>query len=383
MSKILVTCAKAISPVLAGELRALGLPVRRELAAAVETEGTVADCMTLNLRLRTAQRVLLLVREFTARNADELYAELAGIPWEDSIPADGYFSVISAVNNPTIRDTRFASLRCKDAIADRIKDKRGRRPDSGPDHNRVVVYLHWEGEEASVYFDTSGEPLSRRGYRKSPGQAPMQETLAAAVVLSTKWDRKAPFINPMCGSGTLAIEAAMLAADVPPGALRENFGFMHLVGYEPESWTQLKTEDGRSCFALRATQDKRKTEYGGIVATDRDPQVVEAARRNAAGAGVEDLIRFSVCDYADTPVEPGGGVVVFNPEYGERMGDKKALKSVYWGIGQFLKRKCKGCTGYVFTGNPELARNIPLKPARQIPFWNSNIECRLLEFDLY
>ncbi len=373
-SKILITCAKGIPSLLTKELTALGLPVLFEAVAGVETEGTLDDAQKLNLHLRTAHRVLFALREFPANSADALYRGLSGIPWEELIPADGYLCVTSSVETPAIRDARFATLKCKDAIVDRIKEKLGMRPDSGPERVRSVVHLYWKDERAVVYLDTSGESLSRRGYRKIPRAAPMQETLAAAVVLSTGWKGSGHFINPMCGSGTLAIEAALIALDRAPGLLRNNFGFMHVRGWNEKLWRELRSE---------ARDRSQKGLAGRIIATDIDPQAVEAAKKNAMTAGVEQLIEFGVCDYASTEIPEGGGVVVMNPEYGERMGEVNQLEAVYKGIGDFLKQKCQGYTGYVLTGNPVLAKKVGLKPKRSLPFWNSGIECRLLEYDLY
>jgi putative N6-adenine-specific DNA methylase len=373
-SKILVTCPKGVPPILAKEIASLGFPVRRRITAAVETVGTPADCMRLNLWLRTAHHVLRLISEFEARDARQLYEWLVRLPWEEHIAEDGYVSVTSAVNNPTIRDTRFASLRCKDAVVDRIKQQCGRRPDSGPSRDRSVVFLFWRGRECSVYVDTSGESLAKRGYRKVGLEAPMQETLAAAIVLSTSWRGRGHFVNPMCGSGTLAIEAALLALDRAPGLPRSNFGFMHLRDFDAAAWEALRRE------AATRAQDRCD---GGIIATDIRPDAVEAARRNAAGAGVEGSIEFGVCDFAETGIPAGGGVVVLNPEYGERQGDPAELEAVYRRIGDFLKRKCSGWTGYVFTGNPGLGRMIGLHPRRQTRLFNGGIECRLLEYELY
>ncbi len=373
-SKILITCARGIPPLLAQELAALGFPVLAEAVAGVETEGTLGDAQKLNLHLRTAHRVLLVLKEFSADNADSLYRELYRLAWEEIVPSDGYLCVTSSVETPSIRDPRFASLKCKDAIVDRIKEARGRRPDSGPERDRSVVHLYWKNDRAAVYLDTSGESLSRRGYRRIPGIAPMQETLAAAVVLSTGWKGEGHFVNPMCGSGTLAIEAALIALDRAPGLLRGNFGFMHVPGWDEGLWREVR-------------ESARKLSRRGlgvrIIATDIDPEAVEAAKKNATTAGVETFIEFAVCDYADTEVPAGGGAVVMNPEYGERMGDAALLGAVYRGIGDFLKQKCQGYTGYVFTGNPVLAKQVGLKPKRSLPFWNSGIECRLLEYDLY
>ncbi|HSB32847.1 MAG TPA: class I SAM-dependent RNA methyltransferase [Nitrospirota bacterium] len=370
---ILITCPKGIPPFLKAELSALNIPVLSEHAAAVGTQGTFDDTMRMNLRLRTAHRVLVELREFSANNADELYDRVAAINWEAYLPEDGYLCVTSSVENPTIRDTRFATLKCKDAIVDRLKERCGRRPDSGPDRDKSVVHLYWKGSRVALYLDTSGEPLSRRGYRKIPLAAPMQETLAAAVVIATGWDGTVAFVNPMCGSGTLAIEAVQIALGRAPGLLRSNFGFMHLKGYDQAPWNELREE---------AKREARKSVPGRVIATDISPDAVEAARKNAATAGVDHLIEFDVCDFAETPL-PKGGVVVMNPAYGERMGDIARLEVTYKRIGDFLKQKCKGYTGYVFTGNPGLAKKVSLKPKRSFPFFNSGIECRLLEYDLY
>ncbi|MBI5038699.1 MAG: class I SAM-dependent RNA methyltransferase, partial [Nitrospirae bacterium] len=180
-NKILITCARGITPFLREELLLLGFPVTSETVAGIETEGTMDDTLRLNLLLRTGHRVLFLLREFHAENADDLYRAVSGIAWEEYIARDGYVCVTSSVDNPTIKTSLFANVKCKDAIVDRIKEKSGQRPDSGPEKDRVVVNLYWKNEDCSLYLDTSGEPLSRRNYRKIPMKAPMQETLAAAV----------------------------------------------------------------------------------------------------------------------------------------------------------------------------------------------------------
>jgi len=373
-NRILITCAKGITPFLKEELLHLGFPVLSETIAGVTTEGTVDDTLRLNLRLRTGHRVLFLIREFAARNAEALYHSLSEVAWEDYIAEDGYVCVTSSVHNPDIRDSRYANVKCKDAIVDRIRDKRGQRPDSGPDQDRVVVNLYWKGDRCSVYFDTSGEPLSRRGYRKIPMTAPMQETLAAAVIMATGWNGSGHFINPMCGSGTLAIEAALTGLNIAPGLLRDNFGFMHLKGFEETLWNDLRAQ---------ARKQAKRTLNCRIVATDIRKEAIEAAKKNAAAAGVEHLIEFAVCDYSDTTVPDGRGIAILNPEYGERMGKIEMLESVYKGIGDFFKQKCKGYTGYLFTGSLDLAKTVGLRAKRRIPFFNGAIECRLLEYELY
>jgi putative N6-adenine-specific DNA methylase len=373
-SRILVTCAKGVAPFLKEELFELGFPVLSETVAGIATEGTVDDTCRLNLMLRTGHRVLFLLREFAARDADDLYREVSKIPWEEHIARGEYLCVTSSVDNPSIRDSRYANLKCKDAIVDRIKKKRGWRPDSGPGREGVVVNLYWKDEDCAVYFDTSGEPLSRRGYRKIPMAAPMQETLVAAVIRATAWDGKSHFINPMCGSGTLAIEAALIGLNRAPGLLRENFGFMHLRGFDKTPWNDLRA---------RAKKEAKKKPGFRIIATDISRKAVEAAKKNAAAAGVGHLIEFAVCDYAETEIPDGGGVVILNPEYGERMGEISELEGVYRGIGDFFKHRCGGYTGYIFTGNLELAKKVGLRTKRRTEFFSSGIECRLLEYELY
>jgi 23S rRNA G2445 N2-methylase RlmL len=373
-SPIVITCAKGVSPFLKREVLSLGFPILSEGISEIGTEGTLEDTMRLNLLIRTGQRVLFLIQGFNAKNPNELYKKMAQISWEDYIAEDGYFSVTSSVNNPTIKDSRFANLKTKDAIVDRINETRGRRPNTGSERDKIVVHLYWRKDECQVFFDTSGEPLSKRGYRKIPLKAPMQETLAAAVILATGWSGNGSFINPMCGSGTLAIEAAMIALERAPGLLRSNFGFMHLKGFNKSSWDTLRRK-------IRAiSRDKFN---GRVIATDISQQAVETAKKNALTAGVDRLIEFGVCDYSATPVPSSGGVVILNPEYGERMGEEEELKETYKGIGDFFKKKCQEYTGYLFTGNLDLAKKVGLRTKRRLSFFNGPIECRLLEYDLY
>ena len=373
-NRIVVTCAKGISPYLKEELIALGFPILNEDSAGIETEGTIDDAMKLNLHIRTGQRVLFLVRGFTAQGPEDLYRIISEIPWEDLISEESYLSVTSFVDTPTIKDNRFANLKCKDAIVDRFYRKLGRRPDSGPERSGVVIHLYWVGKRGLLYFDTSGEPLSRRGYRRIPLKAPMQETLAAAVVLAAGWRGEGNFINPMCGSGTLAIEAALMGLRRAPGLLRSHFGFMHLKGYN---------ESLRKALWKEARASARKRPEGRIVATDISREAIRAARQNAMTAGVEHLLEFKVCDYSETPIPEGGGAIVLNPPYGERLGEKRELEEMYQGIGDFFKKRCQGYRGYIFTGNLDLSKKVGLRTKRRILFYNGEIECRLLEYELY
>ncbi|MCD0487046.1 class I SAM-dependent RNA methyltransferase [Pedobacter sp. MC2016-14] len=377
-SKVIITCNKRLSDYLAQEVKALGYTIIRDFPTGVELNITLTECIRLNLNLRCASQILYCLKSFKANNPEELYRELADMAWEELIDFSGYFSVSSNVDNATITTPLFANLKVKDAIVDRIKDKKGIRPNSGSDANKAVVHLYWKDDEADIFIDSSGETLAKHGYRKIPGKAPMLEALAASTIFSTQWDQKSPFVNPMCGSGTLAIEAAMIATNRRPGLYRMNYGFMHILGYDEEIF-----------FAERRILKDQviKNIDLKIVATDLSEDAVDVSRKNAKTAGVDSLITFEVCDFAETMVPetiPGGkAIVVFNPEYGERLGVHSKLEETYKRVGDFLKKECKGYTGYIFTGNPDLAKKIGLKASRKIEFYNGKLDCRMLEYELY
>lgn len=374
-SKIIVTCSPRIAPFLEKEIQQLGFTNTIASHQSVELSGTFNDTLKLNLHLRTANRILFLVKSFRADHPDHLYKKLKSIPWEDYFDADGYISIKSWASNHFIQDIRFASLRTKDAIVDRFSEKFGKRPDSGKELSNTVLFLHWQDENASIYIDTSGETTAKHGYRKIPLKAPMMESLAASTILASKWDYNSHFINPMCGSGTLAIEAAMIATNRAPGLYRENFGFMHVKQYDPEVWEQLKSDAEKEVVD---TVDFR------IIATDLNPEAVSAAQHNAREAGVEELIDFDVCDFRNTEIpEDNPGVIFINPEYGQRLGEEELLMPIYQEIGDFFKNKGQGYTGYIFTGNMNLAKKIGLRTKRRIEFYNAKIDCRLLEYELY
>jgi putative N6-adenine-specific DNA methylase len=316
-----------------------------------------------------------------------MYRAVRNIPWEEWIPADGYVSVVSSVDTPVIDNTMFANMRCKDAIVDRIRMKKHQRPDSGPRTDRAVVFLYWHGDQCMVYIDTSGQPLSDRGYRIHPGKAPLKETLAAAIIMATKWNGKGHVVNPMCGSGTLGIEAAMMLRGIPPAHHRTNFGYMHVLqqGRKGDRAKGLHPEEISSQFPVPSSQFP----VPRIICSDHDRRIVEQARENAKRAGVDDMIDFHVCDFRDTPMPPaepregGSDIVIMNPEYGLRLGDEEELKGTYAEIGDFFKQHCQGYTGYVFTGNLPLTKVIGLKASKRTVFWTADVECRLVEFELY
>ena len=375
VSAITITCHKRITPYLEQEVKELGFTIEETFVTGVRMQGTINDCIKLNLNLRCASQVLYSLKKFEAINADAVYNSMLTYPWETILPEPGYFSITSNVQNDTINNSMFANLRVKDAIVDRLRDKRGTRPSTGAELTGAVIHLFWKNDDAEIFVDTSGDSLARHGYRKIPGLAPMLESLAAATIYATRWDKISPFVNPMCGSGTIAIEAAMIATNRRPGLFRTNYAFMHLQGYDEAVYMQ---ED--------SLLEQQITEVAGlrIIATDYNNKAVENAKKNAVAAGVLKLIDFSVCDFAQTEIPSNvPGIFYVNPEYGERLGDVKELEETYSRIGDFMKQQCGGYFGYVFTGNLELAKKIGLKAKRRIEFYTSTIDCRLLEYELY
>ncbi len=373
-SIVSITCPLGLAPFLEKEVREFGFSIKTKRETGVEVEASLNDCIKLNFWLRTAHRVHYLVDEQHIGNPDKLRNWLKILPWEEWFSPDGYFTVTSRVDHPTIENDQYANLVVKDAVADRIRFKQGRRPDSGSNLNKAVLFLYWTGEEARIFIDTSGESLSRRNYRTSSTSAPMQETLAAGITESTRWEPGQHFINPMTGSGTIVIEAVMKAMNRAPASLRNNFGFMHLLGYDDEFYQAIRSD---------AKSRVNRNPTGKFIATDNDPNAIITAKKNAQTAGVDHIIEFETCDISETNIPEGDGVVVVNPPYGMRLGDDRDLRPLYKQIGDFMKSECPGKTGYVFTANMKLAKKIGLRASSRTLFFNSTLECRLLEYELY
>ena len=386
---IIISCAKELARWTEREVRDMGYSVIEVTENTVVVRGDVRDVMKLNLKLRTAHRVLVPLLRAECRNIKDLYRLAVSIDWENILEADGYFSVSSIVHNFTIRDTRLPSLYTKDAIADRMREKCQRRPDSGGENKGAAVFVYWERNEVIIYLDTSGEPLSKRGYRKIPGSAPMQETLAAACIMAMGWDGTKPFLSPMCGSGTPAIEAALIALNTAPGSLKGHFAFQSVKGYDriiageeapnvaPRQHAGASPDQIWKEIVLEAKAAERKDGIPEIIATDISPEAVENAHSNAIAAGVAPYITFKACDFGDSPVPTTPGAVFFNPEYGIRLGTYEELAPVYERIGTFMNASCPGWTGGLITGNPDLARLVNLYYKARVPFFNGPIDCRL------
>jgi putative N6-adenine-specific DNA methylase len=355
---ILVTCGPGLKDYLQAEIEALGFETISTHTGSVLTRGSFIDCMKLNLTLRTAYNVLYLLRQFRCGTTESLYKQISTVPWENIIDPEEHFCVLSRVDTRTVNNTMFPSLKVKDAIVDRINRKTGYRPDSGPDRNSVVVNLFWKDDRAWIYLNTSGVKLSDRNYRKMPHKAPLRESLAAGIIMAAEYDGSQHIVLPMCGS-----------------ALRTNFGFKHVKCFDPQIWKELRNDIRKTI--RKADLQKR------IIATDIDQQAIHAAKQNARTAGVEHLIEFSVCDFADTPLPTGLAIIIMNPEYGERLGEIQKLETEYKRIGSFLKQRCTGHTAYILIGNKELSPKIGLKASRRFAFYNGNIDCRLLKYELY
>lgn len=377
-----IACATHSGPVLRAELAALGWgeergAIQEEHATYLQIGATLEEAMELALRLRTATQVMWQLARFRCPSPKALYKEVAAYPWEDLFHPpphpDAYLTIRASTDTPTIDNQMYPALVVKDAICDRMVKKTGARPDAGAEKLGVVLSLYWKDDRAALYLNINAQSLSNRGYRHMPHSAPMRETLAAAVLLSVGYDGSTPLVNPMCGSGTLAIEGALIAAGRAPGLLRSDYAVTKTNWDVQGLWQSVRA---------RVKKDGSQPP-SPIIATDHDPQALYAARKNAQAAGVEHLIKFVECDFRQTPIPNTPGHIVLNPEYGERMGDADELGPTYAAIGDFFKQKCPGWTGHVFTGSPVLAKHIGLKPARKRPFMNGPIECRLLSFNLY
>ena len=374
-AKVIITCNKRLSVYLQKEVEALGFKPERVFSTGIELNATLNQCIKLNLNLRCASQILYRIKEFKAADANQMYDEVLSIEWEKLIDFSGYFSVTSNVDNSTITTPLFANLKVKDAIADRIKSVHKLRPNSGSDYSKTVVHLYWKDENAEIYLDTSGETLAKHSYRKIPGKAPMLEALASGAIFATGWDKKSTFVNPMCGSGTLAIEAALIATRRTPGLLRMNYAFMHILGYDEEVFFNERR--------ILKDQIVKHIDFK-IIASDISEDAINISEKNAKTAGVDTLIDFQVADFAETILPEGEpGVIIFNPEYGERLGVHSKLEATYKRIGDYLKQDCKGYRGYIFTGNPDLAKKVGLRASHRIEFYNGKLDCRLLEYELY
>lgn len=339
----------------------------------VRFRGALADCYRANLWLRTANRVLLFLAEFPCTTPQELYDGVRSIRWNDFLGPDMTLAVDCTVRDSAITHSGFAALKTKDAIVDTIRDRHGRRPNVDTANPDLRINIRLFRNRCTVSLDSSGVPLDRRGYRLARREAPLRENLAAALVLLTGWDASVPLIDPMCGSGTIPIEAAMIAARRAPGIGNRTFGFSRWPSFDSRLWTTVVEEAKAQALAALPSP---------VIGSDVSAAALATALQNARNAGVDRLVMWQKGDMLETE-PPAPGIILFNPPYGQRLGEVEELKQVYRQIGDFLKRRCTGCTAYILVGNLELAKFIGLKAARRIVLYNGPIECRLLKYDLY
>jgi putative N6-adenine-specific DNA methylase len=326
-----------------------------------------------NLWLRTASRVLLQLTVFPCTNPSELYAGVHKIAWQDLITPAMTLAVDCSLRDSVLTHSGFVALKTKDAIVDRIREACGSRPSVNTVSPDVRINVHLHKNVCTVSLDSSGESLDRRGYRLERNEAPLRETLAAAVVALTGWDGSVPLADPMCGSGTIPVEAALQAAHIPPG-FKRSFGFQRWLDFDSLLWDRLVDE---------AEAGIKRIPVGMITGYDQDNRALALASRNTVSAGLEGQIHLFHAALLEFKPEGDKGVVIINPPYGIRMGEQDDLRELYCQIGDILKKRCRGWTGYVLTGNLELAKYIGLKASRRIVLYNGAIECRLLKYDLY
>jgi putative N6-adenine-specific DNA methylase len=371
--ELFATCARGLEEILAGELSALymaGIIVEK---GGVRFSGEMPDCRKANLWLRTANRVMLPLTTFTCDSPQSLYDGVRSVAWHEYLTPSMTLSVDCNLRDSALTHSHSTALKAKDAIVDTIRDRFGSRPNIDTTDPDLRVNIHLLKNRCTVSLDSSGTPLDRRGYRTERNEAPLRETLAAAIILATGWDGTTPFSDPLCGSGTLLVEAALIASRRAPGMGR-SFGFERWPGFDAEEWkSELEIAKGQALAKLPAQ----------ITGSDSDGRTIATARRNAERAGVRDLIALTRHDMADFNPPQGAGVIVCNPPYGERMGEVEALKPFYRQIGDLFKQRCKGNTAWIFTGSQELSKNVGLKATRRIPLWNGPLECRLLKYELY
>lgn len=369
---LVATCSRGLEGVLAEELRTLGAAEVAPGRGAVSFAGDERTLLTANVWLRTAMRVLWPLTSGKADSRQALYRLASTIAWE-SLVAPGQSMAVEAVGRSDVfRNLTFAAQVVKDAVVDRIRSRGHRRPNVDRSNPDLRLHLHLTGGTAALSLDATGEPLSHRGYRPYGGPAPLSEALAAGLLLLAGYNGQCPLLDPMCGSGTLVVEAALIATRTAPGRSRS---------FACQRW---HWHDRRLLAeVLREAQQRRRPAPEPITGADRDPRAVSATRRNTAAAGVRAGTTVERCDVADLEQQQPGTLIVTNPPYGQRMGEVETLAPLYRSLGDALKQRAAGCTAWLLLGEPELARQIGLRPSKKIVIFNGPIECRFARYDLF
>jgi putative N6-adenine-specific DNA methylase len=396
--------ARGIEAVTAAELEQLGAQAVRPVPGGVHFEGDLRLLYRASLWLRTASRILRPLRDFAAQTPEMLYSQTRRVRWEDFLDPSKTLAVHATIEGaasrsehakahpPDRRDpprgqfaarkpapqginhSMFAALKVKDAIVDRLRREQGSRPNVDKDNPDILVHAHFAGGRCTLSLDATGSSLHERGYRVRTTAAPLKETLAAAIIDLTGWDGRAPFFDPMCGSGTLVIEAALKALRIAPGLARDSFGFQRWPEFDGTVWQEVVND---------AKQEKLAAPPGEFIATDRDPDAAEAAQENARQAGVEKFVKFSIRQFgAMTPPTSQPGFLVTNPPYGSRLGEEAEVQALYEEMSEVLKARYAGWQVFIMAGNLGLARHITLPATQKIKLNNGPLECRLLKFEI-
>lgn len=381
--KLFLTCPKGLELLLEEELHQLGVEDTKQTVAGVQCHGDLEDAYRICLWSRLANRVLMPVYQGDAETTEDLYDAVQQVSWLDHMRSEGTLLIDFTGQTRAINNTHFGALKVKDAIVDQIRDLTGARPsvDKVAPDLRINVRMH--RGKVTVAIDLSGDSLHRRAYRLQAGQAPMKENLAAAVLLRSGWPaRIADFdllLDPMCGSGTLLIEAAMMAADIAPGLQRKRYGFSRWTGHQKGIWDELVAEaNGRKAKGLSQLEIS-------LVGRDEDKSVLRSAKQNAERAGVAEFIDFAVCRVEDLEREQlpeGVGLLVTNPPYGERLGETQQLMFLYRHLGDKLKEQFAGWTAAIFTSNPDLCKVMGMRADKQYKLFNGALESRLFVYPI-
>jgi len=360
--------------VLEKELETLGASGIKAANRAVIFEGNLKLLYSANYMLRTAISVLWKMTEFRIRSADDLYNRALRIEWDRVMDVSDTFSIVPVVQSPLFNHTGFAALKLKDSIADYFRNKTGKRPSVDNSSPRILINLHISNELVTISLDSSSEPLFKRGYRKEVTEAPLNEVLAAGMLMLSGWNGGHSLTDPMCGSGTIPIEAGMMACKIPPGKFRKDYGFMKWKNFDPSLFGEVKTEN-----------DKHITINQGvnIKGYDISGMAVNSAVANARNAGVGDIIHFEEMDFGNFEADPGSpGYIVINPPYGERIS-KGETDELYGMIGSVLKHKCHGYTAWIISSSRESVKYIGLKPSAKFTLYNGALECLFARYELY
>lgn len=374
MHQYFATVARGLETIAAQELEQLGAHQVHPTFTGVEFQGDRALLYRVNLWARLPFRILQVLHTCPSRTAQDLYDGVQSIDWSAYLQPHQTLAVNATGKNRQLNHTHFTALQVKNAIVDQQRDRSGQRSSVNPQNPDVQINVHIEDDQAVISLDSSGTSLHRRGYRPAMSAAPLKETLAAALIAMSDWQPEQPFLDPLCGSGTLPLEASLKALNIAPGLFRSQFGFQTWLDYDAELWQNL-VQDAKHC--------QRSQLPAPIWGSDQDSEVIHQARINAHRCGVAEQVKFRVCDLADLEAPAEQGVILCNPPYGERLGEADELEDFYRLMGDVLKQRFKGWTAFVLSGNKALAQHIGLKSAARMSVYNGAIACKLLKYELY